>query len=397
MLFLILYSFIPGDVDQAIAAMKTGDYQTAYDIFLPMAESGDVQAVITIANMYFEGSEGFPRDYEKALDWNLRAIEHGSLYGYNNAGVIFRDGLGVNQDLVFAAGLFGLVTQRGRENPGAAELARRNNDKLLMMASAEQLARAERLGPDDLTIAEINRRRRSDAPGSPAQAADLLDLDDVSTRYTPEKADPGHSVEIVQVREEKRDERGYISDLLERSLPDNTFRSPNDHFVLEIPSFIGGETSVIQRTLRDGVDNQVRLEEKNGKRIVIAVVVTTRVPEDQEVAAAAVLAWAERQQRTSSDHLPRGTVDITRARGPWGDMVQVAVVNRIPSEEYPGSRMKTLPPKDGLKGLGLNRIGLHEGYVVEVGVILFDEGSPETLISAAEQHLNRLMGALELL
>jgi TPR repeat protein len=58
----------------AEAAFARGDYQTAYNLLLPLAEQGSVQAQERIAEMYEKGL-GVPKDEAQARAWYRRASE----------------------------------------------------------------------------------------------------------------------------------------------------------------------------------------------------------------------------------------------------------------------------------------------------------------------------------
>ncbi len=58
----------------AEAAFARGDYTTAFNLFMPLAEQGSVQAQERIAEMYDKGL-GVPQDPAKAKEWYRRAAE----------------------------------------------------------------------------------------------------------------------------------------------------------------------------------------------------------------------------------------------------------------------------------------------------------------------------------
>lgn len=63
--------------DDVRAALKRRDHATAERILLPLAESGDLRAQISIANLY-EGWWVLPRRHAEAAKWYRRAAEQGS-------------------------------------------------------------------------------------------------------------------------------------------------------------------------------------------------------------------------------------------------------------------------------------------------------------------------------
>lgn len=101
-----------GGVPEALSALNRGDYDTAYQEFHTLAEQGDSKAMVTIG-MFFHKGESFPQDYDKAMDWYLKAMELGNGDAYNNIGVMYRDGLGVVANRAIAYDLFLIVHMRG--------------------------------------------------------------------------------------------------------------------------------------------------------------------------------------------------------------------------------------------------------------------------------------------
>jgi TPR repeat protein len=62
--------------DEGWAAYERGDYATAYEEFLPIAEQGDAFAQFSLGIMYDNG-EGVPQDYAEAVKWYRLAAEQG--------------------------------------------------------------------------------------------------------------------------------------------------------------------------------------------------------------------------------------------------------------------------------------------------------------------------------
>ena len=396
-MLLLCLTILCSDLENAIAAMNRGDLNTAYRLFLPIAEKGDTKAMLTIGQFFHNGAPDFPRNYEKAMDWYLRAWEKDDLFSANNIGVMFRDGLGVNQDLIVAAALFELVIERGRENPNAAETALRNMGTLKMIASSRQLEESRKLGQSLLTSAALGKRRGADAIGSPAESQALIEWKSLENTYS--LVSPTSKIpEVTQLRKETFSPYGIGSDQIEYETPnDGYFTSPEKHFRVKVPFFPSGKVSIHQSSSRGGYENQVRFEEDGPKGSgFIAVVVSTKIPPAENVDGERVLTWAESTNKQNLELIPRGAYHMSRVTGPWGEMVQVVVANRFSTPGYPMSQIKIMPPSQGLKCLGINRIGFYKNYLVEVGIIV-PGGEESKLVPLAEQALNQLMGSLELL
>ena len=126
------------DVADAIKAMKSGDYETAYEEFSALADQGDAKAMVTLGMFFYKG-EGFPQDYDKAMDWFLRAMALGNGDAYNNIGVMFRDGLGVAENRAIAYDLFLIVHMRGLGNQSTQYRANRNLRREVSELSNDQI------------------------------------------------------------------------------------------------------------------------------------------------------------------------------------------------------------------------------------------------------------------
>ena len=74
-----------------------------------MAESGNAMAIYNIGMYYYEGSFGFPQDYEKVNEMWLKAGELGCAVAYNNLGSLYNFGRGVEADKNEAKYYWGLA------------------------------------------------------------------------------------------------------------------------------------------------------------------------------------------------------------------------------------------------------------------------------------------------
>lgn len=127
LLFVVLLNSYPvfAGVQEGVAAMRSGDYETAYREFRALAEEGDDIAMVTIGLLYHEGT-GFPQNYSKAMDWYLKAYVLGNGDAYNNIGVMYRDGLGVPVNRSVSYALFLLTHLRGLGSESTQYRANRN-------------------------------------------------------------------------------------------------------------------------------------------------------------------------------------------------------------------------------------------------------------------------------
>lgn len=81
----------------AVAAYKSGDYQTAFKLFFPLASNGEASAQNNVGNMYGKGL-GVPKNDTEAANWYRKAAELGHTLAQYNLGNMLKTGLGVEKD-----------------------------------------------------------------------------------------------------------------------------------------------------------------------------------------------------------------------------------------------------------------------------------------------------------
>ena len=79
-----------------------GDYQAAYDEWLPLAELGDAEAQYNLGVMYDQGAS-VERDLARAANWYRKAAEQGFMDAQTNLGMMYYRGEGVSRDDTEAA------------------------------------------------------------------------------------------------------------------------------------------------------------------------------------------------------------------------------------------------------------------------------------------------------
>ena len=82
---------------QGLEATTRGDYQTAFKLWLPMAEQGYAGVQFNLGVMY-ENGQGVKQDYFEALKWYRKAAEQGDAEAQANLGSAYTAGRGVRQD-----------------------------------------------------------------------------------------------------------------------------------------------------------------------------------------------------------------------------------------------------------------------------------------------------------
>ncbi len=82
---------------KAYAVYKMGQFDEAFDRYKVIAESGNTQGMLNLANMYAAG-EGTEQDHEKALHWYRKAAEAGDANGMFETAQAYEKGLGTEAD-----------------------------------------------------------------------------------------------------------------------------------------------------------------------------------------------------------------------------------------------------------------------------------------------------------
>ncbi len=92
----------PDSYEAGTAALKNGDYATAWRILAPLAEAGDARAQNDVGVMYGRGL-GVAQSYSEAAVWITRAAEQGNPYAQSTLGYMYYRARGVQQDYDAAA------------------------------------------------------------------------------------------------------------------------------------------------------------------------------------------------------------------------------------------------------------------------------------------------------
>ncbi len=98
--------------NDGVAAYEAGDYKTAFNEWLPLAQANDPAAMRNIGHMYRRGL-GVEQDYNKAMTWYKRAATLGFDRAQANVAGMYLAGEGVDQDYAQAASWFARAAQQG--------------------------------------------------------------------------------------------------------------------------------------------------------------------------------------------------------------------------------------------------------------------------------------------
>jgi TPR repeat protein len=108
LLFAVTQTAIADPFADGVAALDRRDYTTALQLLRPLAESGNPDAQINLANMYFDG-QGVPQDYAESVKWYLSAADQGSVDAQIALGFLYEYGDAVPLDFVQAHKWFDLA------------------------------------------------------------------------------------------------------------------------------------------------------------------------------------------------------------------------------------------------------------------------------------------------
>ena len=97
---------------QGAEAVTRGDYQTAFKLWLPLAEQGNASAQFNLGVMYNKG-QGVKQDDVEAVKWYRKAAKQGDASAQFNLGSMYADGRGVKQDDFEAVKWFRKAAEQG--------------------------------------------------------------------------------------------------------------------------------------------------------------------------------------------------------------------------------------------------------------------------------------------
>jgi len=95
-------------------AFDNGDYETAINLWLPLAENGDTDAQNYLGIVYYLGL-GVTRDYKQTLKWYERAAKAGHADAQRNYGDMINFGRGVKKDNYQAYKWYFAASQQGNK------------------------------------------------------------------------------------------------------------------------------------------------------------------------------------------------------------------------------------------------------------------------------------------
>jgi TPR repeat protein len=134
-----------GPLEDGLAALARGDYETATRLLSTIGDQGNPianwvlgEACLGLGNQYAKG-EGVPQDYAAAVSWYRKSADQGDSEAQNNLGNLYYMGQGVPQNYVSAYMWFNLAAA------GGDKAWARHRDIVASKMTPAQIAEAQKL------------------------------------------------------------------------------------------------------------------------------------------------------------------------------------------------------------------------------------------------------------
>jgi len=108
---LLSFNINAGDFEEGIAAASQNDFKKAYNLWLPLADEGNVKAQHNLGFMYQTGL-GLAQNYNEALKWYKLAADQGYAESQNNLAYMYDKGLGTKVDYLEAVKWYQLAAKK---------------------------------------------------------------------------------------------------------------------------------------------------------------------------------------------------------------------------------------------------------------------------------------------
>ena len=155
---LLFSSHANADFNDGVYALLTGEYDTALQHLVPLAETSDhAYAQYFLGRMYDRG-QGVEQNYDTAAKWYRKASEKGVADAQYRLGLLYTEGTGVPKDPEYAYGWYSVAAHLGNNK---AIAALESSQKQL---SSEELAEARKLSAQLIekygTVSDETARRQ---------------------------------------------------------------------------------------------------------------------------------------------------------------------------------------------------------------------------------------------
>jgi len=112
---LIGTSALSADFAKGLDAYQMGDFATAFEEWIPLAEQGDASAQYNLGVMYRNGDD-VTQDYNSAINWYILAAEQGHDNAQFKLGLMYDMGIGVKRDISTAIMWYTFAAEQGNTN-----------------------------------------------------------------------------------------------------------------------------------------------------------------------------------------------------------------------------------------------------------------------------------------
>lgn len=106
---------LSADIKKGVEAYRNGDYKTALQEWMPIAEQGNADAQFSVGLIFDRGLNVIP-DYKAAVKWFTLASKQGHIFAQANLGWKYHKGQGVEKDNIHAYKWWNLAANDGHQN-----------------------------------------------------------------------------------------------------------------------------------------------------------------------------------------------------------------------------------------------------------------------------------------
>jgi TPR repeat protein len=106
---------LSADFAKGLDAYQGGDYASAFEEWIPLAEQGNASAQYNLGRMYRNGDD-VKQDYGSAINWYILAAEQGHANAQFKLGLMYDMGIGVDRDIGTAIMWYTLSAEQGNSN-----------------------------------------------------------------------------------------------------------------------------------------------------------------------------------------------------------------------------------------------------------------------------------------
>ncbi len=130
------------DFDKGWAAYIVGDYQTAWEELMPLAEGGDANAQAFIGLMYIQRNGVLHQDDVEAVKWLRLAADQGQKLAQGELALMYEKGEGVLQNNVLAHMWYNISSANGMS------YASKRRDEIALKMTREDISKAQAMAQD---------------------------------------------------------------------------------------------------------------------------------------------------------------------------------------------------------------------------------------------------------